>query len=99
MQWVFVAARAFSSFDEWGLPFFEVCRLLIAVASLVTEPGLQGTRRDAGSVVVAYGLMQGLVVVTRRLSCPMACGIFPDRSSDWCPALIGRFLTAESPGL
>ena len=33
-------ARAFSSCGERGLPFVVVCRLLIAVASLVVEHGL-----------------------------------------------------------
>ena len=33
-------ARAFSSCDERGLLFDAVCRLLIAVASLVAEHGL-----------------------------------------------------------
>ena len=33
-------ARAFSSCREWRLLFVVVCRLLIAVASLVAEPGL-----------------------------------------------------------
>ena len=31
---------AFSSCGEWGLLFIAVCRLLIAVASLVEEHGL-----------------------------------------------------------
>ena len=34
-------ARAFSSCGERGLPFIAVCGLLIAVASLVAEHGLQ----------------------------------------------------------
>ena len=34
-------ARAFSSCGEWGLLFVAVCGLLIAVASLVAEHGLQ----------------------------------------------------------
>ena len=33
-------AWAFSSCGEWGLLFVAVCRLLIAVASLVVEHGL-----------------------------------------------------------
>ena len=33
-------ARAFCSCSEWGLLFIAVCRLLIAVASLVAEHGL-----------------------------------------------------------
>ena len=40
LRWVFVAARAFSSFREQGLLFIAMCGLLIAVASLVAEHGL-----------------------------------------------------------
>ena len=32
--------RLFCSCDEWGLLFIAACGLLIAVASLVSEPGL-----------------------------------------------------------
>ena len=45
--------------------------LLIAVAFLVVEPTLWGMW---ASVVGAHGP-----------SCPVACGIFPDQGSDWCP--------------
>ena len=39
--WVFIAACGlFSGCDEQGLPPVVVCRLLIAVASLVVEHGL-----------------------------------------------------------
>ena len=43
LRWVFVAARgrAFSSCGEQGLLFLVACGLLIAVASLVAEHGLQ----------------------------------------------------------
>ena len=37
-------ARAFSSCREWGLLFLEMHRLLIVVASLVAEHGLQMCR-------------------------------------------------------
>ena len=38
LRWVFVAARGlFSNCGEQGLLFVAVCRLLIAVASLVVE--------------------------------------------------------------
>ena len=41
LHWVFVAAWGlFSGCGEWGLLFVAVCRLLIAVASLVAEHGL-----------------------------------------------------------
>ena len=41
------------SCGEWGLIFFAVRRLLIAVASLVAEHGLEGAQ---ASEVVAHGL-------------------------------------------
>ena len=50
--------------------------LLIAVASLVAEHGLQGTQASA---VAAPGLYStGSVVVAHRLNCSRACGIFLD---------------------
>ena len=51
------------SCGEPGPLFAVVCGLLVAVASLVGERRLQST---------------GSVVVVPRLSCPLACGIFPD---------------------
>ena len=49
--------RFFSSCGEQGLLFIAVCRLLIAVTSLVVEHRLLGTRasvlRHIGSVVAA----------------------------------------------
>ena len=59
--------------------------------------------RCAGSVVVARGLYSaGSVVVVHRLSCSMACGIFPDQGSNLCRtsnrALAGGFLTTAPPG-
>ena len=42
--------------------------------------------RHVGSVVVACELWStGSVVVVRRLSCSVACGIFPDQGSNPCP--------------
>ena len=35
--WVFIAAQAFSSYREQRLPFLAVCRILIAVASLIVK--------------------------------------------------------------
>ena len=35
LLWVFIVAWVFSSCSEWGLLFFAVCRLLIAVASVL----------------------------------------------------------------
>ena len=63
-------------------------QLLIAVASLVAEYGLQGAR---ASVSVACGLSScgwqdtGSVIMAHGLSSPVACGIFPDQGSNWCP--------------
>ena len=39
LRWVFIAVHrwAFSSCSEWGLLFFAMCGLLIAVASLIAE--------------------------------------------------------------
>ena len=91
LRWVFVAAlRLFSSCSERGLLLAVVHRLLIAVASLVAEHGLQACMLQqlwhVGSVVVAHRLQStGSVVVAHRLSCSAACGIFPDQGSNPCP--------------
>ena len=66
-----------------------VCRLLIAVASLVAEQRLWGSW---ASVVAAHGLSSwGSQTLEHRLSsavhglsCSAACGIFPDRGSKLC---------------
>ena len=58
---------AFSSRSERGLP---VQGLLVVVASLIADHGLQGMEP---SVVGAYGL-----------SCPVAYGIFPDQGFNPC---------------
>ena len=83
-------AQAFSSCGEQGLLFVAVRGLLIMVASLVVEHGLQahGLQQlwHAGSVVVACRLQStGSVVVAHRLSCSAACGIFPDQGWNPCP--------------
>ena len=53
-------AQAFSSCGKWGLLFIAVRRLLIAVASLVAEHGLEACGLSScgtwASVVVACGL-------------------------------------------
>ena len=68
--------RAFSNCGKWGPLFIAARGPLIIAASLVAEHRLQtrtGSRR-AGSVIVAH-----------RLSCSVACGIFPDQGSNPCP--------------
>ena len=62
-------ARAFSSCGERG-PLFIAVRGPLTVAASHCGAG----SRCAGSVVVAH-----------RLSCSMACGIFPDQGSNPCP--------------
>ena len=60
--------------------FVSGCRLLIAVASLAVEHGLQGLRALVAAAREAPGLRSiGLVVVAHGLSCSTACGIFPDQ--------------------
>ena len=67
-------AWTFSSCGKWGRLFIAVCRLLIVVASLVAEHGLQvhGLQQlqHTGSVVVARGPQsaRASVVVARGLS-------------------------------
>ena len=63
--WAFLAVLRLSLVTaSRGCSLVAVCRLLIAVAPLVMEHGLSGVR---ASVIVAHGL-----------SCPEACGIFPN---------------------
>ena len=95
---------AFSSCSERGLLFVAVHRLLIAVASLVVEHGLQVPQ---ASVVVAQGLSScASRALEHRLS---SCGAWAQLFRGmWdlprpglepvCPALAGRFLTTVPPG-
>ena len=81
---------AFCSCGERGLLFVAMHGLLIAVAPLVAEHGVQARGLQqlwhAGSVVVARGLQSsGSAVVAHGLSCSVACGIFPDQGLNPCP--------------
>ena len=62
--------------------------LLIAVAPHVAEHGLQGVREQlwhVGSAAAVPGLYStGSMVMVHRLSCSVACGIFPDQESSPC---------------
>ena len=83
-------ARTFSSCSERGLLFVMVRGLLIVVASVVAEHGLQAhglqQLQHTGSVVVGCRLQSsGSVVVVHELSCSAACGILPDQESNPCP--------------
>ena len=84
----------FLQLRQAGLFFVVVRGLLIAVASLVAEHGLQAHGLQqlwlSGSVVVAHGLQSAhSVVVGHGLSCSVACGIFLVQGSNPCPC-IGR---------
>ena len=82
---VFVATFGLSLLAESrGYSLAAVCRLLIVVACLIAEHGLE----HMGSAVVEYG----------QLSCPLARGIFLHKRSKPCPLHAGRFLTIEPPG-
>ena len=64
------ALRCNARASQWG--GFSCCGAQV--------PGMQA------SAVVAHGLQSaGSVVVAHRLSCSMACGIFPDQGSNPCP--------------
>ena len=58
--------------------FVALCRLLVAVASLVVEHRLQAS-------VVAHRLESSGSVVMHGLRCSKACGILLDRGLNWCP--------------
>ena len=60
-----------------GLSRVAVRGPLVSGASLVAEPRLQG---PPASVAVAWGLCSAAL----RLSCPTACGIFPEQGSNPC---------------
>ena len=64
-------AWAFSSCSKQGLLFVVTHRLLNAAASFVAEHRSR-----------ALGLS---VVVMHRLSCSVACGVFPDQGSNPLP--------------
>jgi len=81
----------FCSHGEQGLlASCEEVQASLAVASLVAEHGLEGTR---ASVITARGLSgcssraqsTGSAVMARGLTCSTACGIFLDQGFSQCP--------------
>ena len=69
-----------------GCSLGAVCRLLLVMASLVSENGLYGAQ---ASVAAGPRLdCTGSVVWAHRLSCSVACGILPDQVSN--PRLLHR---------
>ena len=90
LHWVFVAARGLCLVaTSRGYSLVAVRGLLIAVASLIAEQGLYSVQ---ASVVAAHGLSScgswapkhRLNSVAPGLSCPTACGVFPDQGSNPC---------------
>ena len=70
--------------ESWGYSLIEVVgfslQWLLSLQSTGSRvPGFQWLQQ-VGSVVVAPRLQStGLVIVAHRLSCPAACGIFPEQ--------------------
>ena len=62
--------RAFSSCGEWGL---------------LSSWGVQASHCGGFSCCRAQALEQSSVVVVLKLSCPKACGIFPNQEWNPCP--------------
>ena len=69
--WVFVAVQPFSSWSEQGL--------LSSRGAWASHCGGFSCCR-----IQVLGTPASLVVAHKH-SCPMACGIFPDQGSNWCP--------------
>ena len=75
-----------------GLHFCLGCSLVVAsrgYSSCRARSRMHGLRypQQAGSVVRAHRLWStGSIVAAHRLSCPAACGIFPDQG--WNPCLL-----------
>ena len=79
LSWVSTAAHTFSLIvASRGCSLAVLLWLLTAAASVVAEPGLYvhwlRELQHSGSAVVAH-----------RLSCSMACAIFPDQESNLRP--------------
>ena len=97
---LYCCVQAFSSRREWGYCRAVVGRLLAAVASLVVEHGLQGTRV---SVVAAHGLSSCSSWAQEHSSGAVAhslvaCGIPGAGIEPVFPALAGEFFTTGPPG-
>ena len=91
-------AWAFSSCGERGLLFIAVCGLLIAVASLVVEHGLQAhglqQLQHVGSVVVVHGLQgaQAQQLWRMGLVAPWHVGSSQSRDQTHVPCIDRRIL-------
>ena len=87
LHWVLLLWWAFSSCSEQG-PLFS-CGVWASHCS-----GFSLKSMDSGT--------QALAAAHRGVSCPVACGIFPDQGSNPCPHFTGRWIlnpwtTGKSP--
>ena len=89
-------ARAFSSCSERGLLFVAVRGLLIAVASLVAEHGLQV--RGLQQLWLVGSRVQAQQLRCTGLDAPQPVGSSRTRAQPVSPAMAGGLLTTEPPG-
>ena len=86
--------QAFSGCSKQGPTVIVLHQLLIAGASLVSEPGLYNAQ--ASVVVVSRLWNTGSIIVTHGLSCSAAYRIFLDQGSNPSPELeADRFFTTK----
>ena len=83
MCWVFITVRAFSSCGKRGL--LSSCGSWSSHCSGFSCCGLQSLG------------CAGSVAVTNRLSCSLACGIFPDQGSNLFPCTGRCILNTQPP--
>ena len=85
--------QAFSSCSEQGLLFIALQRLLS-----LQRTGSRHTGFSHCSTWALWLWLIGSLVVVHGLSCPTACGIFPDQGLNLCPLQWEyRVLTTEPP--
>ena len=92
-------AWAFSSCSKWGLLFVALHGLLIAVASLVAEHGLQASGLQQLQHTVSVVVARGLSSYGARAQLLQGMWYLPGPGLEpVSPALAGRFLTTAPPG-
>ena len=92
LRFLFHCCTRTFSFVSYSL--VAVRELLISVAPLVAEHGFQVLRLQQLQRMSS-------AVATHRLSCSMACGIFPDQALNQCPLrckwILNHWTTKEAP--